>query len=142
MPPATDLDLASELRLAVGRLQRRLRQHAIGELTPSQLSALTSVEKHGPVHLGELARIERVAPPTLTKIVGHLVELDLVARTVNPADARSALLTATAAGSERLEEIRRERTAWLHDRLEGLTARERSKLEAALPVLSRLLESE
>jgi DNA-binding MarR family transcriptional regulator len=141
MPPApTTTDLATELRLVVGRLQRRLRQQSIGELTPSQLSALTSVEKHGPVLLGELARIEAVAPPTLTKIVGRLEELALVARQPNPADARSSHLTITASGTARLAQVRRERTAWLHERLAALTAEDRKALVAAVPVLARLLE--
>ncbi|HUE59324.1 MAG TPA: hypothetical protein VMO88_07055, partial [Acidimicrobiales bacterium] len=58
--------LGSQLRLVVLRLSRRLRQEAVGEITPSQLSALTVVAKRGEVTLGELAAVERIAPPSMT----------------------------------------------------------------------------
>src|SRR3954464_5964760 len=77
-------DLAGNLRLVIGRLGRRLRQHAIGGLSPSQISALVSVEGNGPMALGSLARIEGVAPPTITRVATRLEELGLLSRRADP----------------------------------------------------------
>ena len=99
----TDTQLASRLRLAVMRLARVLRQKAQDPITPSQLSALVSVERDGPVTLGELAALESVQPPTMTRIVAALEEQGLVAREADPADRRVSRLDITAAGRKLLE---------------------------------------
>src|SRR2546423_13827260 len=91
--PTTDAELAARLRLAVTRLARRLRQetqNADGDVPPSGLSALSSIERLGPLTLGELSAVERVQPPTMTKVVAGLESLGLVSRTVDPADRRVA----------------------------------------------------
>src|SRR5881227_2139715 len=95
-----DTELASRLRLAVTRLARRLRQQAEGEATPSQLSALASVERLGPITLGELAAVERVQPPSMTRIVARLEESGYVTRVVDPTDRRVARAGITDAGRE------------------------------------------
>lgn len=136
----TRLQLAAELRLVVGRLGRRLRQHGAGGLTPSQLSILSTLEQGGPLHMGELARREAVAPPTITRIVGVLDEGGLVARTANPDDARSTFVELTGAGQALLDAVRSERTALLVERLAGLDDAEIETLAAALPLLERLVE--
>src|SRR5207248_11562840 len=97
-----DTDLAARLRLAITRLARRLRQQAEGEVTPSQLSALSSVERLGPVTLGELAAVERVQPPSMTRIVAGLEEAGLVARKVDERDRRIARVPTTVAGQRLL----------------------------------------
>src|SRR5205814_10222001 len=86
----TDTQLASRLRLAVMRLARVLRQKAQDPITPSQLSALVSIERDGPVTLGELAALESVVPPTMTRIVVALEEQELVRREVDPGERRIA----------------------------------------------------
>ena len=80
-------ELAPDVRLLVGRLTRRLRQEAGGGLTPSQLSVLASVERLGPIHLGALARVEGVSPPTLTRAVDRLGEQGSVRRVPDPVHA-------------------------------------------------------
>jgi DNA-binding MarR family transcriptional regulator len=65
-------DLAARLRLVVTRLGRKLRRHGGGDLTPSQASALSSLERLGPMTLGELSSVENIRPPTLTKVVAAL----------------------------------------------------------------------
>src|SRR5437588_12070837 len=99
----TDTQLASRLRLAVMRLARILRQKAQDQITPSQLSALVSVERDGPVTLGELAALESVQPPTMTRIVVALEEQGLVLREADPADRRIARVHVTTAGRKLLE---------------------------------------
>src|SRR5688500_13790926 len=86
----TDAGLAAGLRMVVMRLSRRLRQQAEGEVTPSQLSALATVERLGSVTLGELAAAEQVQPPSMTKIVGGLEAHGFVIREVDPNDRRIA----------------------------------------------------
>src|SRR5215831_18877698 len=95
--------LATELRDGILRLSRRLRQvRSVGELTQSQLSALTSLELAGALTPRELAETERVAPPTMTRIVARLEERGLVQRTPHPTDGRQAILAPSPAGRELL----------------------------------------
>ena len=138
----TRLQLAADLRLVVARLGRRLRQQSAGGLTPSQLSILSTLERGGPLHMGELARREAVAPPTITRIVTALADAGLVTRTANPDDARSAFVEITAKGRDVLEAVRTERTAMLVERMADLDDDEVAALAAALPLLERLVEPE
>jgi DNA-binding MarR family transcriptional regulator len=132
--------LAADLRLAVGRLARKLRQVQLGGLSSSQVSALASVERLGPVRLGDLAAAEGVTGPTLTKIVAHLETIGLVTRAADEADRRAARITLTAEGRERLVRIRSDRDAFLEQRLGALGPDARATLAAALPVLRALAD--
>src|ERR671911_283942 len=97
---------AAHLRITVTRLARLLRRQGDTGLSPSQLSALTSIERHGPLTLGALADHERVAPPSVTKVVGKLEELGLVQRRGDLVDRRVARVTVTPAGAALLAEVR------------------------------------
>ena len=120
------------------RLARRLRQESAGGITLSQLSALATVERHGPVSLGELAEIERVAPPSMTRIAAHLEERGLVARTTDAADRRVARLAITDPGRSLLRHTRTRRDAFLARRIAALSTEEQEILAQALPILDRL----
>ena len=135
---AQTTSLGSQLRLVVLRLSRRLRQEAVGEITPSQLSALTVVAKRGEVTLGELAAIERIAPPSMTRIAARLEHRGFVQRQVDPADRRVARLVASETGLALLDTIRTRRDAYLASRLQEFTEEERTVLESAVPLLERL----
>jgi DNA-binding MarR family transcriptional regulator len=138
-PTALDSQLAAALRISVMRLARRLRaQRADTDLTLSQMSALATVERHGPLTLGELAASEKVQPPSMTRIVGVLVEHDLAARAPHDTDGRQVVLSITDHGRELLREDRRRREAWLAQHLRHLTADEVDLLRAAAPVLEKL----
>jgi DNA-binding MarR family transcriptional regulator len=139
--PVTHADggLAGRLRLVISRLGRQLRQQQVGGLTPSQLSALSTVDQHGPIRLGDLACRERVSPPTLTRCVATLETLELVERQPDPDDRRSVLMGISAKGRRFLEDLRRERTAILTCRIEGLDSTSRQALVDALPVLEQLV---
>jgi DNA-binding MarR family transcriptional regulator len=132
--------LATRLRVEIGRLKRQVRQHGRGDLTPSQVSALASVDRFGPVRLGELARIEAVAPPTLTKIVAGLEERAFLLRREDPNDRRSALVELTRRGRRALEGVRNERNAFLAQRVATLSHDERVALVHAIELLTRLAE--
>lgn len=139
MASVSTVELATELRLLVGRIARRLRQQSTGGLTPSQLSALASIERLAPVQLGDLARVEAIAPPTLTRAVARLEERRLVRRRPDPADGRAALVEVTAAGRRALTDVRNAQAAFLLARLGQLTEDERVVIAKAVRVLGRLL---
>lgn len=137
-----DAELASRLRLVVYRLRRRLHREQAGDLTPSQASALSSVERLGPLTLGELSAVENVRPPTLTKVVAALEERGLVRRQVDPSDRRVSRVEATAEGSRLLNQNRSRLDAFLAGRLAALPADERAALERAVGVLEGLVEDD
>lgn len=132
--------LATRLRVEIGRLKRQVRQHTHEDLTPSQVSALATLDKHGALRLGELARIEVISPPTLTNIVGGLEQRGLVERSSDPSDRRSARVDLTRAGRSALARIRNERTAFLAQRIAALSTSERRRLADAIDLLTRLAE--
>ena len=136
------VSLSSQMRLAVMRLSRRLRQQSVGDITQSQLSALATVERAGALSLGELAEIERVAPPSMTRIAARLEERGLLARTADLSDRRIARVAITTDGRELLAETRTRRDAYLATRLAAMSAEEQEVLIRALPLLERLARNE
>lgn len=137
-----DRELVVQLRLAVMRLARRLRQQTEGEITASQLSALASLNRLGPLTLGALAAVERVRPPTVTRIVGHLEAAGLVVRRPAPGDRRSAQVELSPAGRELLDRSRTRKDAYLAERLATLAPAEVAVLRQAAAALERLLEAD
>ena len=131
------LDLVVRIRIAVARLNRQLRQQA-GDLSPTLQSALVSIERHGPITLGELASVEQIAPATVTKIVTRLADEGLVERTVDASDRRVAKVVLTPAGGARLVESRNRRTAYLATRLREPDAPSEDRLLVAAEVLEAL----
>jgi DNA-binding MarR family transcriptional regulator len=131
----------TRLRVALARLSRRLRRHELG-LTPTQLAALATVERSGPLRLGDLAAAEGIAPSTLTRLVSVLEDAGYVRRDADPRDARASTLAVTSEGHDTLERLRRQGTALLTEWLMQLTPVQRDALAAALPALEALSESE
>jgi len=134
-------ELASQLRLAVARPSRRIRQQAAltgAELTASTQGALATIERLGPVTLGELAAVEQVQPPSMTRIVGRLEEWGYATRVVDPADRRVARALITDAGRELLARSRTRKDEYLARRIAELSDTERALLARALPLLERL----
>ena len=130
--------MAATLRLTNTRIHRALRREAHIDLTPSQMSALATINRLGPLTLGTLAEQEGVAPPSITKVIAVLEEDGYVVRTPNPDDRRVSFVAATPKGSELLEESRRRKTAWLTERMRALTTDQRRRLADALDVLEEL----
>jgi DNA-binding MarR family transcriptional regulator len=133
-------DLASRLRLTVMRLSRRLRQHAPGGITQSQLSALTTIVIEGRITLSGLAEAERVQPPSITRVVDVLVSQGFATRTQSEQDRRVAWVAPTDAGRALIETVRRQRDAYLAQRLRTLTPEDRAVLARAAVLLERLTE--
>ena len=146
--PAADNSLtetATHLRMAIVRTARRLRQEAAMEtadLTPTSVAALASVDRHGPLTPSELADIERVQRPTMTRTLSHLEAEGLVERTPDPADGRSALVAVNAAGRERLRRLRRRKNAYLARRMRDLSATDVATLERAAAILEGFRQGE
>lgn len=135
----TAVQLAPMLRDAITRLNRRVRQaRPVGDLTVTQLSALTSLELGGALTPRELADVERVQPPTMTKIVAKLEDRGLVLRSPHPTDGRQVILSATESGRAVLAHHERARDEWLATRLAELTPEERDSLRRAAEILQKV----
>lgn len=132
-------ELASALRLALLRAARRIRSQRVNTaVTLSQLSALATVSKCGPMSAGELAGIERVQPPSMTKILASLEADGLVERSPHPEDRRQSIISITAAGRDLLDAEIRARDSWLATRLVDFSPDELRTLSEAVAVLDRL----
>src|SRR5690242_17641698 len=134
---------AAHLRIAIVRTARRLRQEAAAEttgLTPTSVAALATIERHGPLTPSELARIERVKRPTVTRTLGCLEREGLVDRTPDPADGRSSLVAVNAAGRDRLRRLRSRKNAFLARRMRSLPEEDVETLERAAEILEAMLE--
>ena len=136
--PIAAPDIAARLRLSATRLARRLRQESGAGLSPSQQSALAVIANHGPLTLGALAEHERVAPPSITKLVTKLECDGLVTRSPDPTDRRICRVAISPQGETLLEESRRRKTAWLTARISELDPERQRRLADALDVLDEL----
>jgi DNA-binding MarR family transcriptional regulator len=134
--------LASALRLAVVRLNRRMRAQRVDmSVTISQLAAMSTLDFHGPQTPGELAAHEKVQPPSMTRVLAGLEEMRLVARRPHPTDGRQVIVELTAAGQQLCRDEVRMREAWLSRRVAELDADDREVLRRAVEVINRMVES-
>ncbi len=138
----TSLDtpaLAHDLRLAVMRLSRRLRNQRVNTaVTLTHLAALSTLKRHGRMSPGELAGHERVQPPSMTRVVVALEGMGLVTRTQHPTDGRQVVIELTEAAEELLSAEARAREAWLTGQLEDLSPEERTALHEAAVIMDKL----
>lgn len=137
LSPSAVSAIAGELRLACMRISRRIRFESTHEVPPHQFSVLARLEE-APRTPGELAEIERVSPPSMTRTVAALVERGLVARTADPSDGRQVILSLTPEARRVLREIRRRRDQWMTVRVKSLTPEEQDILRQAASILSRV----
>jgi DNA-binding MarR family transcriptional regulator len=143
LPAADDVGaVAAQLRIGVTRLARILRRQGDTGLSPSQLSALTAVDRHQPVTLGALADHEQVAPPTITNVVAKLEVLGLLERRADAGDRRVTQVVTTPAGAALLAHVRKRKDLWLATRLAGLDPERRARLAAAIDVIDDLTRQE
>jgi DNA-binding MarR family transcriptional regulator len=138
-------DTASQLRMSIVRTARSLRQDAAAEtggLTPTSTATLASIDRFGPLTPSELAEIERVKRPSMTRTLACLEREGLVERTADPADGRSFLVAINDAGRERMARLRRRKSAYLARRLRKLDPEEVEILARAAELLDRMREDE
>jgi DNA-binding MarR family transcriptional regulator len=139
--PLLDVDTATRLRVAIGRLSRRLRVAAAGTeagLTPTRISVLLTVDRDGPILISDLAERESLNPTMLSRAISKLVQDGTLERVCDDRDRRAAWVNVTAGGHRLAERTRRERTDALNQALTGLDADSRQLLERALPALEGL----
>ena len=130
--------VADTLRLSITRLARILRRQDLDALPPTLSSALHSISCDGPLTLGDLAVLEHVAPPTITRVVDKLKARGLVECVQDEHDRRVSRVRATPAGHRYLDRSRTRRTAWLSAVLRELPPEDLARLMAAAPVFDRL----
>jgi DNA-binding MarR family transcriptional regulator len=134
-------ELAALLRPSLLRLTRLIRSQRVDiSVTLTQIAAMGTRVKHGPMSAGELAAFEKVQPPSMTKVLANLEERGLVRRDAHPTDKRQAIISVTDAGRELLDRERRSRDAWLAQRLAELSPEERTLLRDVVTVLDKLAE--
>jgi DNA-binding MarR family transcriptional regulator len=136
---STDAETAARLRLVISRLARAVRQHGAAGLTPSQVSALATIEEFEPIRMSDLAGYELIGAPVATRVVSSLQELGLVRKAHGSTDGRVSLIELSEAGHETLNELWSERAAGLTARIERLQPEQVAVLTAALPVLETLV---
>jgi DNA-binding MarR family transcriptional regulator len=140
----TDAGLASELRMSVMRLRRRLanERDPANDLSIPVMAVLGALFRYGELTAGELAALERVQPPTMTRKITFLEEGGYVSRRPHETDGRVVVVTLTELGRERVVADRRRRDEWLARQLRDLTAAERDVLRTAAPIIQRLSEKD
>lgn len=137
----SDLQAVARLRLVIGRLERRVRQQSETDLTPSQFSALTTIDRRGPLRLGDLARRERITKASVSRMVTRLEARGHVATAPDPVDGRGSIVALTDQGNQLLTESRQRVDAYLTRGVLDLTEEQRGHLFAALPALELLVET-
>ena len=140
--PASAVRAAGDVRTVLGRLRRRLREVAsLGDLTPSQTSVITRLEKGGPASASELAAAERVRPQSMAATLAAIDKLGLIKREPDPADGRRQLISLTDPGRERIVGSRQAREEWLARTLaDEYTEAERQLIVEGLALLGRLVD--
>ncbi len=136
----TNTGLSSALRVSVMRLSRRLRNErdATDDMSANQIAVLFTLSRSGLMTIGDLADEEKVQPPSMTRTVTSLVGKGLVQRDAHVTDRRAVMISLTDTGRTVIDETRRRREAWLHQRLCELTPAQRQILRGAAPVLELL----
>ena len=137
--PMTEAQEVAALSQAVHRLSRRLRKRADLHLTASQTSALTTVERHGELRLGELARLEQIGKSTMTRLVAKLEAAGYLHRWIDPADGRVSLVKVSEHGADVLRAARARQQAYLSRQFEALDAGDKAALLASIPAIEKLL---
>lgn len=136
-----DPDEVARLRISIVKIARHMQRQAAGEgLTPTQLSVLGTIVRHGPLGLGRLAELEGLNPTLLSRVVGRLVAAGVIQRRPHPDDRRAGMVEATPAGGRLHLRLRRARTAYLTDRLERIGGDDAGDVLRALPALERLAD--
>ncbi|WP_017932869.1 MarR family winged helix-turn-helix transcriptional regulator [Nocardioides sp. Iso805N] len=137
---SSDASLASELRLSVMRLRRRLvsERHPDNDLSIGAMAVLAGLERFGDMTLGALAQRERVQPPSMTRTVNCLEEGGYALRQPSETDRRQVVVSLTDKGRDTLLADRARRNEWLARRFGDLTDAERAILRDAAPILERI----
>lgn len=133
------VELSSRLRAVVSPLERKLRQQAPDRFTPTQLSVLGAIYRHGPLSLSDLAAGEQLSAPTISKAVASLEDAGVILRIPDPDDRRICRVTVSEVGDRWIQTGRAQRNKWLAERMARLTQQDRASLAAAVTLLEQIL---
>jgi DNA-binding MarR family transcriptional regulator len=137
------VELANRLRPVLLLLNRHLRREAHAEgITGGQAALLAQIRNHPQLGVRDLAAREGISAPSMTRYLDRLEKAGLIVRTRSPQDARRIRLALTPKGVGVLRSVRRRRTAWLAERLDGLAPAEQRAVADAIEPLTRLLEED
>jgi DNA-binding MarR family transcriptional regulator len=141
--PIDTTALANRLRPVLLKLNRELRReiHSLG-VTGGQVGLLVQIKYRPGIGMRELASLERMSVPGMSKFIARLEEADLVRRAPVEGDQRRVGLSLTAAGHKVLRSVKSKRTAWLSTRLGRLEPEQLEAIDAAIEPLVHLLEAE
>lgn len=139
---ADSAQLASQLRIGVTRLARRLRLEGDASVTPTLLAALATIERHGPMTAGELASHEQIRKPTATRLIGSLLERNMIERIPDSLDGRVVWLRLSPEGRRFVQLVRRRKDEYLTARLNRLSPDDLAILERAADIMELLTRSE
>jgi DNA-binding MarR family transcriptional regulator len=134
-------DVAARFRVAITRLFRRLRQETLMGLSPAQVSALGSINRLGAPTFGELATVEQVQPPSVTRLINSLEEAGLVIRMSDVGDGRVSRVRLSPLGEKTLKKIRGMRNAYMAERIEALSSSEQARVRDLVELLEHLVDT-
>ncbi|WP_033295372.1 MarR family winged helix-turn-helix transcriptional regulator [Amycolatopsis jejuensis] len=136
---SAERSLASRLRLAVVRLNRRLRAQRVGDdVSLTQIAAMSTLHKCGPLTPGQLAAKEGVQPPSMTRVIAALEEMGFVDRRPHPTDGRQAIVELSDDGLAYVRKAISVREAWLDRQLAELGEEELEVLSRAAEIIDRM----
>jgi DNA-binding MarR family transcriptional regulator len=138
-----DIEVAAKLRTVIHRLVKILRRetHGKGQLSLTERSVMGSLYQHGELPPSELAQLEKVTTQSMSQIINHLYELDLIHKTPSGEDKRKVLLTLTPGGKAYVEDARQRKQEWLaHALQEKFSSAEKDVLMEALKILTKIID--
>lgn len=135
-------DTAARMRRSINRLSRKLRQSALGGITPAQASLLAVIDKYVNPSLGDLAVIEQVQPPSVTRLVKSMEFSGLISCVSDVEDRRCTRVRITALGKKELNAIRKRKTEFLERKLLSLSEHDQMKAKMVADFLENLLEDQ
>jgi DNA-binding MarR family transcriptional regulator len=136
----TGAGLGADLLAVVARLNRYATQRIQMQLPAAQARLLSTIDAHGEARICDLAAVDHCSQPTMTTQVRRLEDAGLVARTVDPGDARAVRIRITPEGMRTLNRVRADRAAVIEPQLAKLRSSDRETLADAVAVLRQLLE--
>ena len=142
-PGSRDIEVASELRITIGRLVKLMRRETRNESQLSLTERSTMGLLYPDIQLppSEIARIEKVTTQSMSQVINHLVELNYISRSPSEDDKRKTLLSLTDAGRVRVESARKEKQEWMAQMLHHrVTPAEREVLVEAIRILNKLID--
>lgn len=142
-PNSNTAAVAGALSLLAMRLDRLLRlHHADSQISLVQRSALTTLVRDGAMSPGALATRERVRPPSMTRTVNALAELELIMRSPHPSDGRQVVVSVTRAGQALVTDEVSARDSWLAGQLSKLSDEQTLLLRQALVIIGQIGEAD